>query len=132
MDTIQNIAVFTSGGDAPGMNAAIRAVVRSSLYYNLNVYGIYRGFEGMVRGDIFQMDAKSVANIIQRGGTMLKTARSDYFRTKEGRKEAYEQLKKYDIDAIVAIGGDGTLAGSKLFMEEFHVPIIGIPGTIDN
>ncbi len=132
MDKIQNIAVFTSGGDAPGMNAAIRAVVRSALYYKLTVYGVYRGFDGMVKGDIFQMDAKSVANIIQRGGTMLKTARCEYFRTSEGRKDAFQQLKKHNIDAVVAIGGDGTLAGSKIFMEETGMPVIGIPGTIDN
>lgn len=132
MNKLKNIAVFTSGGDAPGMNAAIRAVVRSALYYNLNIFGIYRGFDGMVTGDIFPMDAKSVANIIQRGGTMLKTARSDEFKTKEGRAKAYENLKKYNIDALVAIGGDGTFTGSKIFGDEYNIPIVGMPGTIDN
>lgn len=132
MSKIQNIAVFTSGGDAPGMNAAIRAVVRSGLYYNLNVFGIYRGFDGLVKGDIFPMEAKSVANIIQRGGTMLKTARSDEFRTSEGRAKAYENLKKFNIDALVAIGGDGTFTGSNIFMQEYGLPIMGMPCTIDN
>lgn len=132
MNKIKNIAVVTSGGDAPGMNAAIRAVVRSGLYYNLNVYGIYRGFDGMVNGDIFRMDAKSVANIIQRGGTMLKTARSKDFKTTEGRAKAYNNLKKQHIDALVVIGGDGTFTGSKVFMDEYDMPIIGLPGTIDN
>lgn len=132
MNKLKNIAVFTSGGDAPGMNAAIRAVVRSALYHNLNIFGINRGFDGMVSGDIFQMDAKSVANIIQRGGTMLKTARSEEFRTREGRAKAYENLKKHNIDALVAIGGEGTFTGSKIFMEEHPVSIMGLPGTIDN
>lgn len=132
MGKIKNIAVFTSGGDAPGMNAAIRAVVRSGLYYNLNVFGIYRGFDGMVKGDIFPMEAKSVANIIQRGGTMLKTARSEDFKTSEGRTKAFKNLKKFDIDALVAIGGDGTFTGSKVFMQEYDMPIMGMPGTIDN
>lgn len=132
MGEIKNIAVFTSGGDAPGMNAAIRAVVRSGLYYNLNVFGIYRGFDGMVKGDIFPMEAKSVANIIQRGGTMLKTARSEDFKTSEGRAHAFKNLKKFNIDALVAIGGDGTFTGSKVFMQEYDMPIMGMPGTIDN
>lgn len=132
MSKIQNIAVFTSGGDAPGMNAAIRAVVRSGLYYNLNVFGIYRGFDGMVKGDIFPMEAKSVANIIQRGGTMLKTARSEDFKTVEGRAKAFNNLKKFNIDALVAIGGDGTFTGSNIFMKEHDMPIMGMPCTIDN
>jgi len=132
MSKIKNIAVFTSGGDAPGMNAGIRAVVRSGLYYDLNVFGIYRGFDGMVNGDIFPMEAKSVANIIQRGGTMLKTARSEEFKSPEGRAKAYENLKKFDIDALVAIGGDGTFTGSDIFMKEYDMPIMGLPGTIDN
>jgi 6-phosphofructokinase 1 len=129
---IKNIGVFTSGGDAPGMNAAIRAVVRTALYYDLNVTGILRGYDGMIGGEIKQMDRKSVANIIQRGGTLLKTARSDEFRTKEGRAKAYEQLMKNGIDAIVAIGGDGTFTGANIFHEEFNIPVIGLPGTIDN
>ena len=132
MTQIKNIGVFTSGGDSPGMNAAIRAVVRSGLYYNLQVSGIIRGYDGMISGEIIPMDAKSVANIIQRGGTVLKTARSDEFRTKEGRKKAYEQLQKHQIDALVAIGGDGTFTGAKIFNEEYHIPILGLPGTIDN
>lgn len=114
------------------MNAGIRAVVRSGLYYDLNVFGIYRGFDGMVNGDIFPMEAKSVANIIQRGGTMLKTARSEEFKSPEGRAKAYENLKKFDIDALVAIGGDGTFTGSDIFMKEYDMPIMGLPGTIDN
>lgn len=132
MNKIKNIGVFTSGGDSPGMNAAIRAVVRTALYYNLQVTGIMRGYEGMISGECMPMERKSVANIIQRGGTVLKTARSDEFRTKEGRQKAYEQLKKFEIDALVAIGGDGTFTGANIFIEEFNVPIIGLPGTIDN
>lgn len=131
-DKIKNIGVFTSGGDSPGMNAAIRAVVRTALYHDLNVTGILRGYDGMISGEFKPMDRKSVANIIQRGGTMLKTARSDEFRTKEGRQKAYEQLKKHQIDALVAIGGDGTFTGAKIFSEEFDIPVIGLPGTIDN
>ena len=129
---IKNIGVFTSGGDSPGMNAAIRAVVRTGLYYNLNVTGIYRGYDGMISGDFQLMERKSVANIIQRGGTILKTARSEEFRTVEGRKKAYEQLVKHNVDAIVAIGGDGTFTGANIFYDEYKVPVIGLPGTIDN
>jgi 6-phosphofructokinase 1 len=132
MSQVKNIGVFTSGGDSPGMNAAIRAVVRTGLYYNLQVTGIMRGYEGMISGDFIPMGRKSVANIIQRGGTILKTARSVEFRTKEGRKKAYEQLKSQNIDALVAIGGDGTFTGANIFIEEFDIPVIGLPGTIDN
>ncbi len=132
MSNIKNIAVLTSGGDSPGMNAGIRAVIRSGIYHGMNMFGIRRGYDGMVQGDIIAMDAKSVANIIQRGGTILKTARSDEFRTVEGRKQAYENLKKHDIDALVVIGGDGTFTGASKFIEEFDIPIIGMPGTIDN
>lgn len=132
MAQIKNIGLFTSGGDAPGMNAAIRAVVRAALYHDIKITGIRRGFEGMINGDFFPMDRRSVSNIIQRGGTMLKTARSSRFLEYEGRKAAYEQLKKFEIDALVAIGGDGTFRGTKTFGEEFDVPIIGLPGTIDN
>ena len=132
MSNIKNIAVFTSGGDAPGMNAAIRAVVRTGLYYNLNVFGIRRGYDGMVHNDIFPMDAKSVANIIQRGGTILKTARSKEFRTAEGRQQAFDNLREKGIDGLVAIGGDGTFTGASKFIEEHNIPIIGLPGTIDN
>lgn len=132
MSNIKNIAVLTSGGDSPGMNAGIRAVIRAGIYHGMNMYGIRRGYDGMVQGDIVAMDAKSVANIIQRGGTILKTARSDEFKTVEGRKLAYENLKKHNIDALVAIGGDGTFTGASKFIEEFDMPIIGLPGTIDN
>jgi 6-phosphofructokinase 1 len=132
MNKIKNIGVLTSGGDAPGMNAAIRAVVRAAIYYDLQVTGILRGYEGLVHGDFIEMNRKSVANIIQRGGTILKTARSDAFRTKEGRSQAYEQLKKHDIDALIVIGGDGTFTGANLFSAEFDFPIVGLPGTIDN
>ena len=129
---IKRIAVFTSGGDAPGMNAAIRAVVRTASYHDLHVYGIYRGYEGMIDGTIERLDKRDVANIIQRGGTILKTARSERFRTKEGRKTAYEALVANDIDALIAIGGDGTFTGAKLFYEEYGIPTVGVPGTIDN
>ena len=129
---IKRIGVFTSGGDAPGMNAAIRAVVRSGIYYNKEVFGIMRGYEGMIEGEIVKLGARSVGNIIQRGGTILKTARSKEFRTKEGRQKAYNNLKKEGIDALVAIGGDGSFTGLHLFTQEFGVPSICIPGTIDN
>ena len=132
MAQIKNIGIFTSGGDSPGMNAAIRAVVRTAIYYGLDVTGIRRGYDGMIKGDMFAMDRKSVSNIIQRGGTILKTARSEQFKTPEGRKLAYEQLKKNNIDAIVAIGGDGTFKGAHLLGTEFDMPIVGLPGTIDN
>lgn len=114
------------------MNAAIRAVVRTGLYYDLNVFGIGRGYDGMVHNDIFPMDAKSVANIIQRGGTILKTARSKEFYTAEGREQAYNNLRARNIDALIAIGGDGTFTGASRFIEEYDIPIIGLPGTIDN
>jgi 6-phosphofructokinase 1 len=131
--SIKKIGVFTSGGDSPGMNAAIRAVVRSSFYYGIDVSGIYRGYEGMIEGDICdEMDVRSVNQILQRGGTMLKSARSKEFMTKEGRAKAYEQLKKFGIDALVAIGGNGTFTGAKIFSEEYGIPIVGLPGTIDN
>lgn len=132
MTQIKNIGVYTSGGDSPGMNAAIRAVVRTALYYNLEVTGIRRGYEGMINGDLLPMDRRSVANIIQRGGTILKTARSLEFREPEGRKKAYEQLKKHNVDALVAIGGDGTFTGAKVFGHEYDIPVLGLPGTIDN
>lgn len=129
---IKRIGVLTSGGDAPGMNAAIRAVTRSAYYYDLHVYGIYRGFQGLIEGQIDRLETRDVGNIIQRGGTILKTARSEDFRTVEGRKSAYDTLMAYNIDAMVVIGGDGTYTGAKIFGEEFDVPIIGLPGTIDN
>lgn len=132
MSEIKKIAVFSSGGDAPGMNAAIRAVVRTGFYRGLEVCGILRGYEGMIEGNFIPLNKTAVGNIIHRGGTILKTARSDEFRTKEGRAKAYEQLKKQGIDACVAIGGNGTYTGAKIFTEEYNIPIVGIPGTIDN
>jgi 6-phosphofructokinase 1 len=132
MTQIKNIGLFTSGGDAPGMNAAIRSVVRTAIYYNLQVTGIRRGYEGMINGELFGMDEKSVANIIQRGGTILKTARSEQFKTIEGRRLAYDQLKRHGVDALVAIGGDGTFTGARIFGNEFDIPVVGLPGTIDN
>ena len=129
---MQKIGVFTSGGDSPGMNACIRAVVRSCIYHNIRVFGIKRGYEGMIQGDIEELSSRSVSNIIQRGGTKLKSARSDGFFTAEGRKQAFENLQKYDIQGLVAIGGDGTFRGAKVFSDEFDIKIIGVPGTIDN
>ena len=132
MSKIQNIGVLTSGGDSPGMNAAIRAVVRGSLYYKLKVTGVLRGYDGLINADFISMDGKSVANIIQRGGTILKTARCDDFRSKEGRAKAYKNLVESNIDALVVIGGDGTFTGADVFSQEYDFPIIGLPGTIDN
>lgn len=132
MSDIKKIAVFTSGGDAPGMNAAVRAVVRSCIYNNIQVAGIYRGYQGLIEGDIEELTARSVNHILQRGGTVLKSARSDDFRQAEGRGKAYEKLKSNGIDALVAIGGDGTFTGAFHFNKEFDFPVIGIPGTIDN
>ncbi|MCB0666375.1 MAG: 6-phosphofructokinase [Saprospiraceae bacterium] len=129
---INRIGVFCSGGDAPGMNAAVRAVVRTAAYHDLHTYGIYNGYEGMINGDIHRLETNDVGNIIHRGGTILKTARSERFRTKEGRRMAHESLMAHDIDALVAIGGNGTLTGANLFEKEFNIPIIGLPGTIDN
>jgi 6-phosphofructokinase 1 len=128
---IKSIAVMTSGGDSPGMNAAIRAVVRAGISNGVKVFGIKRGYEGMIEGDIIAMQSNSVSNIIQRGGTILKSARSDRFRTVEGRKQAYDQLVANNIDAVVAIGGDGTFSGALQFNKEHDIPFIGIPGTID-
>ncbi|CAN5303615.1 6-phosphofructokinase [soil metagenome] len=129
---ISRIGVFTSGGDAPGMNAAIRAVVRASIFYQKEVFGIVHGYEGMIQGESVKLGARSVGNILQRGGTILKSARSDSFRTKEGRQKAFETLKKQGIDGLVGIGGDGTFTGLHLFYEEFGIPYVCIPGTIDN
>ena len=128
---VTRIGVLTSGGDSPGMNAAIRAVVRTGIYNNMEVYGIMRGYSGMVDGDIFKMESKSVANIIQRGGTILKTSRCNEFLEPEGRKKAYESLKKFDINGLVIIGGDGSFRGARIFSKEFDIPCIGLPGTID-
>lgn len=129
---IKKIAVLTSGGDSPGMNAAIRAVVRTCAYYGVESIGVYRGFQGMIEGDFIELDARSVRNIINKGGTFLKSARSEEFKSIEGRKKAYDNLKNNKIDALVVIGGDGTFTGALLFSKEFDIPIIGVPGTIDN
>lgn len=129
---IKKIAVFTSGGDSPGMNAAIRSVVRASAYNKIECVAIYRGYQGMIEGDFKQMNARSVNNIINKGGTILKSARCEDFREPEGRKKAYEQLQKEGIDAFVVIGGNGSFTGAVKFTEEFNFPVIGIPGTIDN
>jgi len=128
---VTKIGVMTSGGDAPGMNACIRAVVRTGIYHNLEVYGITRGYSGLIDNDIHKMDSRSVANIIQRGGTILKTARCKEFLTPEGRKKAYNNLKKLGINGLVVIGGDGSFKGAQIFSNEFDIPCIGIPGTID-
>ena len=130
--SINKIGVLTSGGDAPGMNAAIRAVVRSCAYHKLECVGIFRGYEGLIEGDFSALDARSVKNTINRGGTFLKSARSKGFFTKEGRQTAYENLKKEGIEALVVIGGDGTFNGAIVFNEEHDFPTVGIPGTIDN
>ena len=132
MKEIKRIGVFTSGGDSPGMNAAIRAVVRASAFYDLHVYGIQKGYEGMIEGEINRLEPSDTANIIQRGGTILKTSRSQRFLEPDGRKIAYENLVANDIDALVAIGGNGTFAGALKLYNEFGIPIIGLPGTIDN
>lgn len=129
---IKRVAVLTSGGDAPGMNAAVRAVVRTGAYHHLHVYGIHRGYEGMIDCDITRLEIRDVGNIMHRGGTVLKTARSDRFRTPEGRRAAFEALQAYDIEGLVTIGGNGTFTGAKLFSEEYGIPIVGVPGTIDN
>jgi 6-phosphofructokinase 1 len=128
---VSKIAVLTSGGDSPGMNAAIRAVVRTGNYYGLEVYGIMRGYQGLLENDIQRMDNRSVANIIQRGGTILKTARCKEFRTPEGRKKAYKNLKSHGINGLVIIGGDGSFRGAVEFSSEFDIPCIGLAGTID-
>ncbi|MDR2534375.1 MAG: 6-phosphofructokinase [Tannerellaceae bacterium] len=132
MSAIKCIGILTSGGDAPGMNAAIRAVTRSAIYNGMRVKGIYRGYKGLISGEIVEFKTQNVSNIIQRGGTILKTARCMEFKTPEGRMQAYENLLKEGIDALVTIGGDGTLSGARIFAQEFNVPVVGLPGTIDN
>jgi 6-phosphofructokinase 1 len=132
MKEIKKIGVMTSGGDSPGMNAAIRSVVRTCAFYGIESAGIYRGYQGMIEGDFIELNARSVKGIINKGGTFLKSARSKEFRTKEGRKEAYNQLIKANIDALVVIGGDGSFTGALIFNQEFDFPVMGIPGTIDN
>ena len=128
---VTKIGVLTSGGDAPGMNAAIRAVERTGIHHDLEVYGIMRGYQGMLEDDIFKMESRSVANIIQRGGTILKTARCKEFMEYEGRKKGYENLHKRGIDGLVIIGGDGSFRGAQIFSNEFDIPCVGLPGTID-
>lgn len=132
MAQIQTIGVLSSGGDAPGMNAAIRAVTRAAIYHGYRVMGIKRGYYGLVFNEIEEFSSKSVSNIIQQGGTILKTARCKEFQTPEGRKAAYENMQRAGIDALVVIGGDGSLTGARIFAEEYDVPIVGLPGTIDN
>src|SRR3954468_12157828 len=127
---VSRIGVLTSGGDSPGMNAAIRAVVRTGIYYGLEVYGVMRGYQGLIEDDIVKMESRSVANIIQRGGTILKTARCKEFYEYAGRKKAYENLKKRGIDGLVVIGGDGSFRGAVKFHDEFGIPCIGLAGTI--
>jgi len=129
---IGKIGVLTSGGDAPGMNAAIRAVVRTCTHYNVECVGIYEGYSGLIDNDFIKLDARSVANTINKGGTILRTARSKEFRNKEGRKTAYDNLKKAGIEGLVVIGGDGSFRGALEFNQEFKFPIVGVPGTIDN
>ena len=132
MGTIKTIGILTSGGDAPGMNAAIRAVTRGAIFNGWKVFGIYRGWEGLINEELKEFTTESVSNIIQRGGTILKTARSEAFRTKEGRAKAFETIKKFGIDALVVIGGNGSLSGAYELATEYDIPVIGIPGTIDN
>lgn len=129
---IKKIGVLTSGGDGPGMNAAIRSVVRSAISKKMTVAGIMRGYQGLIDDDIIELNHRSVSGIISRGGTIIKTARSEQFRNEEGQKKAFETLKKREIDALVAIGGDGTYRGAREFIEKFQFPIVGLPGTIDN
>lgn len=130
--TIKKLAVLTSGGDSPGMNAAIRSVVRACAYHGVECFGVYRGYEGLIDGDLQVMDARSVKGIINKGGTMLKSARSQAFKTKEGRETAYKNLTDAGIDGLVVIGGDGSFTGALVFNQEFGFPVMGIPGTIDN
>lgn len=132
LTSIHKIGVLTSGGDAPGMNAALRSVVRSCAYYKITCFGIRRGYQGMIENDIKPLGPRSVNNIINKGGTILKSARSNDFRTKEGRQKAFENLQKNGINALIVIGGDGSFTGGLIFQQEFGVPVIGIPGTIDN
>ena len=129
---MKKIAVLTSGGDAPGMNACIRAVVRAGIHYGMEVYGVLRGYDGLINGSFTPMNRRAVSNIIQKGGTVLKSARSMEFITKEGRKKAYKKLKEQGIEGLVVIGGNGTFTGAKLFFEEHNFPVVGVPGTIDN
>ena len=132
MSKLRSVGVFTSGGDAPGMNACMRAVVRTALFHGLSVFGIRRGYEGMIEGDFKALDRNAVSSIIQKGGTILKSARSDRFRSVDGRTQAAIRLREAGIDSLVAIGGDGTMRGALAFHKEHGVPCVGCPGTIDN
>lgn len=132
MGKIKRVAILTSGGDAPGMNAAVRAATRAAIFNNIEVFGVMRGYEGMIQGEFKQLTSLDVSGIIQKGGTILKTARSARFRTPEGRKEAYEHLSRHEIDAVIVIGGDGSFTGASIMSQEHNIPCIGIPGTIDN
>lgn len=129
---VKSIGVLTSGGDAPGMNAAIRAVTRAAIFNGMRVFGIYRGYRGLISNEIEEFKTNSVSNIIQQGGTILKTARCEEFMTEAGRKTAYENMQRHGIDALVVIGGDGSLTGAGIFANEYNIPIVGLPGTIDN
>lgn len=131
-NSISSLAVLTSGGDAPGMNAAIRAVVRTANHFGIDCYGVWEGYNGLISGNFTKLGPRSVKNIINKGGTILKSARSQEFRTPEGRRKAYEHLKNNNINALVCIGGDGSFTGAQIFSEEYEIQVIGIPGTIDN
>ena len=132
MAAIKCIGILTSGGDAPGMNAAIRAVTRTAIYNGYTVKGVMRGYKGLVANEIVDFGSQSVSNIIQQGGTILKTARSEEFKTPEGRRTAYDNMQAHGIDALVVIGGDGSITGACIFADEYNIPIVGLPGTIDN
>lgn len=132
MKEIKTIGVLTSGGDAPGMNAAIRAITRSAIFVGWKVFGIYRGYEGLIAGDFKELTTESVSNTIQKGGTFLKTARSKEFMTPEGRAKAFASLQRFGVDALIVIGGNGSLAGAQDFAREYDIPVVGLPGTIDN
>lgn len=132
MGAIKKIGVLTSGGDAPGMNAAIRAVVRTAIFHKLECFAIFRGYQGLIDGELKQMTPRTVNNIVNKGGTFLKSARCLEFRTPEGRQKAFNNVKKFNLDAVVVIGGDGSFTGAMIFQKEFNFPVIGIPGTIDN
>ncbi len=132
LEFMKNIAVLTSGGDSPGMNACVRAVVRTALYHGCKTYGIMRGYQGMIEGDIKELQSRDVSNILQRGGTILKTARSKEFRTPQGREKAYQNLLKHNIDGFVVIGGDGSCRGALEFFKTYNIPSMATPGTIDN
>ena len=132
MGAIKKIGVLTSGGDAPGMNAAIRAVVRTAIFHKLECFAIFKGYQGLIDGELKQMTPRTVNNIVNKGGTFLKSARCLEFRTSEGRQKAFNNVKKFNLDAVVVIGGDGSFTGAMIFQKEFNFPVIGIPGTIDN